>query len=366
MAIVGAGPAGAAAAHVLAPGHDVVLLEREAADGARIGESLVPACRPILADLGLFEKVVADGHAPYNGNISIWGAAQPARRDFLFDPDGAGLHLDRARFDGRLRCEAVANGAELMRPAALAGVDYAPGSEHPWRLAVAVAAGRRRVACRVLIDATGRSSHVARAQGAVRCSLDTLVSVYALSPERLGGGSPDTFTTLEAVRDGWWYGAQLPGGRTVLAFHTDGDDPALGQMQTSGGFAGAAGRTVLIGEILAWAGGLFGPARVKAANSSRLDRAAGTDWLAVGDAACAFDPLSSQGLFNALFTGLTGAQAIAARLAGDAAAFGRYDARIASVFAAYRTNLKAYYGLERRWPASRFWRRRQEAAPTAP
>lgn len=44
--------------------------------------------------------------------------------------------------------------------------------------------------------------------------------------------------------------------------------------------------------------------RVRPAESSRLDRAAGEDWLAVGDAASAWDPLSSQGVYRALVTGL--------------------------------------------------------------
>jgi hypothetical protein len=39
---------------------------------------------------------------------------------------------------------------------------------------------------------------------------------------------------------------------------------------------------------------------VVVANNSRLDRLAGEKWLAVGDAAMAFDPLSAQGISKAL------------------------------------------------------------------
>ena len=46
-----------------------------------------------------------------------------------------------------------------------------------------------------------------------------------------------------------------------------------------------------------------------AAHSARLQPLAGPAWFAAGDAACSFDPLSSQGLLNALYSGLAAAEA---------------------------------------------------------
>src|SRR4029434_4989904 len=65
--------------------------------------------------------------------------------------------------------------------------------------------------------------------------------------------------------------------------------------------------------------------RVVAANSSRLDSVSGHGWLAVGDAAMAFDPLSSQGLMHALASGMRAGEALHSCLAGEAAAMGEYD-----------------------------------------
>ncbi|HWO85501.1 MAG TPA: tryptophan 7-halogenase, partial [Stellaceae bacterium] len=55
VAIVGAGPAGAALAVSLAVAHrlDVLVLEREAVPQFRIGETLPGAAAPLLRDLGL-------------------------------------------------------------------------------------------------------------------------------------------------------------------------------------------------------------------------------------------------------------------------------------------------------------------------
>src|SRR5207245_744542 len=72
-----------------------------------------------------------------------------------------------------------------------------------------------------------------------------------------------------------------------------------------------------------------------AANSSRLDRLAGKNWLAVGDAAMAFDPLSSQGVYNALMSGLLAAQATECSLAGDHRELYRYAVAIENDFVKY-------------------------------
>jgi flavin-dependent dehydrogenase len=72
----------------------------------------------------------------------------------------------------------------------------------------------------------------------------------------------------------------------------------------------------------------------------------------------AFDPLSSQGLLNALFPGLAAAEAADSHLRGDAGALRRYQDTIAVIVATYRQHLAQWYGMERRWPEAPFWKRR--------
>ena len=103
-----------------------------------------------------------------------------------------------------------------------------------------------------------------------------------------------------------------------------------------------------------------------AAHGAMLDRPVGSSWLAVGDAALSFDPLSSQGLFNAIYTGLAGAESADRHLSGDGSALGEYASRIASIRDAYQTHLSAWYGMERRWADQPFWRRRLVMNPSVP
>ena len=94
------------------------------------------------------------------------------------------------------------------------------------------------------------------------------------------------------------------------------------------------------------------------AQSARLERFYGEGWLAVGDAAISFDPLSSQGIMTALFAGMVAGQAIHADLSGDPQALDLYSARLTTIYDAYLNNRLLYYSYEGRWRDRPFWRRR--------
>ena len=79
VAVVGAGPAGAALASVLAPRYRVVLLDRLAEPLARIGESLIPAARRLLRDMGLLTAFEAQGYPAAIGGPKRFGLAVDAK-----------------------------------------------------------------------------------------------------------------------------------------------------------------------------------------------------------------------------------------------------------------------------------------------
>jgi flavin-dependent dehydrogenase len=97
---------------------------------------------------------------------------------------------------------------------------------------------------------------------------------------------------------------------------------------------------------------------VHGAGASRLASVAGPDWLAVGDAAMAFDPLSSQGLFQALDTAVTSAAAIERALDDDTLAMTELARSVEPVWAAYLGTARHHYDSERRWADLPFWRNR--------
>lgn len=367
--VLGAGPAGASAAMRLAPHCRVAMAARAAPRGRLIGESLPAAARPLLRDLGLWPAFEAQRHQPAWSSVSVWGGRQPVHRDALEDPNGHGWHLDRARFDGLLRDAAVARGARWLCPAELGAVRHEPGHEYPWQCALQVDGARRDVRCRFIVDASGRSARLARHAGTPLERADRLVCLHAWLPQGRGLTALPGATLIEAGAQGWWYSADLADGHSVLAFHTDADLPAARACRTVGDLAGWARKTRLIGlrcrDESAWASCARQALNVAPSQSQWAARAAGQDWLAIGDAALAFDPLASQGLLNSLYTGLQGAACALRHLGGDDGALPGWASHLAGIRHAYTRNLARYYALERRWKDEPFWRRRQ-ASKDAP
>lgn len=197
VVVQGAGPAGACAALNLAPHHRVLLLDRQPRPLRRIGESLPPAARRLLDDMGLWEDFLRQGHAPCHGNRSAWGGL-PTEHDFLRDLDGHGWHLDRAQFEQWLRQHAVWRGAALLAPATITAV---AGSPDGWQLELRTTSGPTQVRARVLIDAGGRAATLARWLGAHRAVNDALVCGWVYGRD-FGGEAMRSRVSRPASRDG--------------------------------------------------------------------------------------------------------------------------------------------------------------------
>ncbi|MEU6234380.1 tryptophan 7-halogenase [Kitasatospora sp. NPDC047058] len=360
VVVAGGGPAGSAAALALAAQGRSVLLAHAASGPPPVGEALPAAARMLLHDLGVAGTVPGEGHLPCYANRSAWGSEQLGTVDSINDPYGPGWHLDRALFDHRLREAAAAAGADVREAL------VRPTARHPdgtWTLTLHRPHPPGTVRCRRLVDATGRRAAIATTHGARRLVGDRLIALHVtLGPPAGAAGSTDGTTLVEAVPDGWWYSALLPGGRLLVAFFTDADLPAA---RVDAGLFRR--RLAATGPTAARAAahpfpGPAAPARAPA-HTVRLDRVHGDGWTAAGDAAAAFDPLSSQGILTALYTGRAAGLAVHGHLGGDPDALGGYAAHLAGVTAAYHRNHAAYYALEQRWPDRPFWQRRHVGRP---
>jgi flavin-dependent dehydrogenase len=366
VAVVGGGPAGAVAALVLArASRRVLLLDRSGAGEFKIGEGLPPAAMPLLRDLGLREGFLAEGHLPSYGNLSAWGSPLLQSTDFIFDPNGHGWHLDRARFDAFLREQARVAGADV-RPATSLPRQQWDREAGLWRLSLMGPEGKAEARCRWLVDASGRRCVVARREGARRRADDALTAVYAVFQRADGATSQDqdSRTLIEAAPDGWWYTALLPSNRRVAVYHSDTDLLPASTLLAPEGFMSLLDGTE---HVRGYFGGpgytMMGLPRATPAHSARLQSFTGEGWLAVGDAALSFDPLSSQGIMTALFAGMVAGVALDAHLSGDHGALGSYGARLNAIYKAYLNNRLFYYSYERRWPDLPFWRRRLAKSP---
>jgi flavin-dependent dehydrogenase len=358
VVIVGAGPAGAAAAITLArSGASVVLLDRTAVPGSRAGEMLPPQAQRWLEQLGVAGRFLEQRHARSPGVVAVWESDRPRTQEFVFQPHGGGWIIDRAKFDSMLRTAASDAGTMLLLSAVIR--DLRRSERGTWELVMQQPGVNRLLQSRFIIDASGRSGWMAGRLGARRIHHDRLVGVLG----RLSVQSADHRLLLEAIPHGWWYSVPLAGGDKLAAMLTDEDLLPRGAKAVRQFW-----RQRLAEAPWTWAAcGVTGPIplRTVSAVTSRLETFAGIGWLAVGDAACARDPLSSSGISMALESGICGGLAVIDALAGRPRPFEDYSSWLEAEDRRSREHQQAYYRMVRRWPDAIFWRRRRASSPDA-
>lgn len=358
VVILGGGTAGCATALALArlgvP--RVCVIESGHSSPARVGESIPPDARLLLQQLGVWESFLEQGHEPCLGSCSAWGGDALGYNDFVSNPHGSGWHLDRPRFDAGLADQVAGRGLAMRTACRFADVE--PLGAQGFRLFLNESPSAPLDA-RFVVDATGARSVFARRLGASRRVLDQLLFVYGFFtvPE---GSSVSQLTLLEAAPDGWWYAARLPDRRLAIAFASDPElIQANGMARRNGWFSRLLGTRHIAPRL---DGCRFIPDSliVRPAPSFILDQVAGDRWLAVGDAAAAYDPIASQGIYKALSDGLEAAEIAAARLGSEADLVDEYRESTAARFEDYLMIRNHCYHLEKRWADAPFWRRRRE------
>ncbi len=367
VAVVGAGPAGSATALRLAnSGCRVALIERTQFEDPRVGESLAPSVQPLLADLGVWQDFLRLQPLPSYGTRSVWGTDTPEVHSHMASHWGCGWHVDRATFDHMLADAAAKAGAALLR-----GTSFVDCHEQDsgWLLILrehgAGSSARRDFTshARVVVDATGRSASLAVRVGAQRIRFDRLVGIAMLFEGV--DTSQQGYVQVETTADGWWYTAPVRHGHMMAMVMTDSDLCGSARLASESEWTARMRTAPATLARLAKGNAPRGP-RVFCATSQRLRRHdRSRNWLAVGDAALAVDPISGSGVIRALRLAQSGAETALAFLENRTAeAIETYEGAHDVLCTDYLRERAAYYGIERRWPKALFWKRRSPVAAT--
>lgn len=367
VVILGGGPAGTAAALSLrrhAPSLSVALVEQSSYDAPRVGETLPPTVRSVLEQLGVWETFVNEGHVAAYGTCAAWGSDELFDNEFIYHPAGRGWHLDRRRFDRMLALEAANRGVNTYSCHKF--TSSRRDERGGWLLDVKTEQGSETlVKASFVIDATGRRAAFAAQRGVRKILLDRLLGVSVTFGTRDAEPFADTYTLVEAWEEGWWYSALLPGGHVVVFCMCDADIVKRRGLNSTDAWLALLEQTRHTRERLRRSTPLDAPS-VHAAHTHRLERVTGDAWLAVGDAATTFDPLSSQGVLKSLRSGVLASYAVADYFKGSVAGLEKYEALTAREFEDYLAVRADFYGQERRWEDSPFWLRRHGRITLAP
>jgi geranylgeranyl reductase family protein len=165
VAIIGAGPAGSAAAIVLAErGHRVALIDKQSFPREKLcGDFINPINRPILRRLGVEDEVDSQPHASVSGFRITATSGVVAEGEFprSAGDSGAGLGLPRALLDHTLLRRAADRGADIRLNSRAEALSR---NARGWRFNT----GGEAWLAKILIGADGRNSRVAEQLGLSR------------------------------------------------------------------------------------------------------------------------------------------------------------------------------------------------------
>lgn len=340
IAVLGAGPAGVAVAIGLRRlGYEVVVISEwrrfAAVEGvsARVLDSLGQA--------GLTRALAsADLASPRR---VLWNGTESAlNQEFL---------LDRPRFDAALREDLRAAGVGLRE----ARVREVRSDGHGHRLLLDGADGEQQLPAQFLVEARGRQAPLngGRLRGPETVSL---LNQWQEEPGR--GGS-----AVESLEDGWAWMARLADGRCYWQITLDAASGALPARDELPAYCAARrAQSARVAELFGAAA--LQPTALHARSSTAILalETGGANWLRVGDAAMAVDPLSGNGIFQALSSALQAPAVINTLLTRPERAelaLGFHQRRIEQLFLRFARTGRDFYALEERWAAQPFWAARR-------
>ena len=353
--IVGAGVAGSVAALTLSrQGYRVAVIERNLPRSSSIGECLPPRVKPALRLLGLEDAFLADNHLSMQGYCVSWDKSGQYERDFLRSPYGCGWLLNRKRFDQMLVNAGMESGGLYHWQTKLINITQNETNPH-WQIECLTDKQPVYFTAKALVDASGRSRSVARRLGGKSRRDDNLIAFVSRVDHTQCHTLPPQDVLIESSANGWWYSAPFSSKYSTLCYFTDGDLPIPKNSNTLLDWSLQLPnmKRRLLGAIIP----KYEPLIRTAAYTSALEACVGNRWIAIGDAACSFDPLSSYGITSALGSGYYGAAALAGELKGKPNQLASYQTLMQRTFLEFLEQRFTEYQKVDQFDST-FWQRR--------
>lgn len=338
--ILGAGPAGAAVALGLRRlGHVAVIISEWRRFAAVEGVSLRVLEGLRSAGLG---RALGCAAAPSQRHVQWNGTASAQNIEYI---------LDRPCFDAGLREDLRAAGVELIEAQVLAVEEDGPG----WRVRLD---DGRELCGAFLVEARGRQAPLNQKGGKARRGPETLSLL-----NRWQGGPGPLASAVESLPDGWAWMARLGDGRCYWQLTLDVASSQLPPREHLLDYCRERRAASLLAREFFGAGEqreLDLHARSSTAILSL--EACGDNWIRVGDAAMAVDPLSGNGIFQSLSSALQAPLVINTLLrAPERAALARrfHQQRVEHLFLRFARVGRDFYASEERWAGQPFWQARR-------
>jgi len=349
VCVIGGGPAGSSFAHRLAAlGHQVHLIEQSEFPRSHVGESLPPTILSSLDMLGLREQIENARFLRPTRSLLLW-STQKEYSDFR--KASPGFQVDRGRFDMILLAAAREVGVQVLQPA----VGGQPVREvtSGWIVPVFTNGRSFTIHARFLAIATGKK-HLLPGRKKQRSA--TTLALYAYW-QNSGIKGPET--RIEAARDHWFWGAPLPDGTfNATVFIDPGLTRIAGRAAVKQTYLSLLSQSELLRQCRE---GDLGDILVCNASSYLDEDCIYKDFIRIGEACFAIDPLSSQGVQAAITSALQGSVAVHTMLTlpeNAQLAIDYYRCRQAETSNHHELLAARNYARQYRFKQEPFWQRR--------
>lgn len=361
VVILGGGVAGCATALFIkkyAPFLNIVVVEKNASinkkQKLRIGETIPPHTAQLLHHLELWQTFLSHSFLKSYGTTAAWGEDALYHNEYIYSANGYGWHLDRNVFDHMMLDACACRGISILSGHAFTN---SKKNEDGWDLYLANADSLFNINTRFVVDATGKQATFAKSQGARKIKEDAMVGIYQ-HYEGNSNAKVSSDTIVETCKYGWWYTSNLPGNKSVVSFMTDGDIAHNLNLTNESAFHDLLQTSLYAKSRIASSTAISNPEAI-AAQTHLLDMLTGDGWIAVGDAASAYDTISSMGIFKSLSMSQYAAFAVIDFVKGNDNGLIKYQKIVIADYKAYQIKKHEYYNKEQRFSTSLFWKRRQ-------
>jgi flavin-dependent dehydrogenase len=311
--VIGGGPAGSTISALLAQrGRDVVLLEKSRHPRFHIGESLLPFNMPLFERLGVAQEIESIGMRKYGAEFVSPSHEQPVMFEFVNALDNAfpsTYQVRRSEFDEILFRNAARRGARAIEGCRVIGVEFRPGGVE----VTAREEGGRELAwqTRFVVDASGRDTLLASRLGIKeRNRKNNSAAIYGhfAGATRLPGKAEGNISIFW-FDQGWFWFIPLADGTSSIGavcwpsyMKSRKTEPRQFLLDTIARCPALAAR-LRQAELVS-------PVTATGNYSYSASRAAGANYLMLGDAFAFIDPIFSTGVFLAMQGAFIGADTV--------------------------------------------------------
>lgn len=286
ICVIGGGPAGATLSlRLREAGHQVMLVEKEIFPRPHPGICLSSDTDALLEYLGLAKKIKQESFFQRNTTLVKWAADNAEAKAQM------GSHVDRGRFDQVLLQQAADAGVQIIQPARTLSVNHVQTGE--WKIKISFIGKPVTIHARFLADASGRTAALPGKRIRKAPSLFALHAIWKLrSIPRYDG-------LMEAEKNGWMWAALLHDHRCMISVYTDpaylshNGEGELQQYYLSALKNFSVLKLFDLDELQSHVSGCDASSRYS------TDPVA-ADYIRLGDACFAVDPMASQGVHLAL------------------------------------------------------------------